>query len=270
MKTRAILTTVVAFVLLVAVVAAGLNAVFTVTLVDSEFSLYSDTGRAEAEELKAELDGFVGKSTTFLDLSKVRSTVEKYPCFRVESVGKKFPKTVEVKVSERKEFYAFENGEGFSVLDEDGVYLYDGENNENRLGGMNVVLKGFEPTLVKGERATGAYMDEAYAMFAEFAALLPGLRANIVSLSLENGGGHDTPEHMLFVVTMREGVKIVIRNPSEGIAVKARAAFLDEGAGYLSLSDKRRMYGAINVSNLTEDGTSANVSFFDEPPISVS
>ena len=171
-KTRVIIATLVSFLLLVAVVAAGLNAIFTVTLVESEFAVCSEAGKRDAEALKAELDGFVGDSTTFLDVDDVRETVGKYPCFRVESVEKHFPKTLKVKISERKEFFAVKNGENYAVLDEEGVYLYDGEN-ANRLGGKNVVLEGFDIALKKGNRATGDYIDEALTMFSVFPSCSP-------------------------------------------------------------------------------------------------
>lgn len=269
MKTRVILTTVISFILLAAAIGAGLNAVFTVTLVDSEFSVYSEAGREDAAKLKAELDEFVGDSTTFLDVADVKAKINQYPCFRVVSVEKKFPKTVKVQIEERKEFYAIPKDENiYAVLDEEGVYLYDGPNT-NRLGGSNIVLEGFTGDLVLGERVSGTYYDRALEMFAEFSQLLPGVRANVVSLRLVSAGGQNTPEHMLFVVTMREGVQIAIRNPSEGIAVKARAAFTDARFGYLSpaFSDKRRMYGAITVGNLSADGTSVNVSYSEELPV---
>ena len=267
MKTRVILTTIVSFVLLVAVVAAGLNAVFTVTLVDSEFSVYSGAGREDALSLKADLERYVGDSTTFLDVEDVKDTVKSYPCFEVETVEKHFPKTLKVKVSERKEFFAVPNGETYAILDENGLYLHDGEN-VNRLGGMNVLLDGFELSLSRGERAEGGYIAEVFEMFSVFSELLPGVRANVVSVSLVSGGGQDTPEHKSFVVTMREGVKIAIRNPSADIAVKARAAFCDEEAGYLSdaFADKKRVYGAISVNNVSPNG-SVNVTFSPELPI---
>ncbi len=263
MKTRAIITTIVSFVLLVAVVAAGLNAIFTITLVESEFSVCSEAGKRDAEALKAELDKFVGDSTTFLDVDDVNETVEKYPCFRVEAVEKSFPKTLKVKVSERKEFFAVKNGENYAVLDEEGIYLYDGANT-NRLGGVNVVLEGFDIALEKGSRATGEYIDEALTMFSVFSELLPGVRANVVSLRLAHNIGQNTKENTFFVVTMREGVKIAIANPAENIALKARAAFTDETYGYLSpnFSDREKMYGSITVS-----GNDANVDRRDDLPI---
>ena len=261
-KTRVIIVTLVSFLLLVAVVAAGLNAIFTITLVESEFAVCSEAGKRDAEALKAELDGFVGDSTTFLDLDDVAETVEKYPCFRVESVEKQFPKTLKVKVSERKEFFAVKTGENYAVLDEEGIYLYDGENT-NRLGGENVVLEGFDIALgKKGSPVTGEYLDEALTMFSVFSELLPGVRANVVSLRLAHSIGQSTKENTYFVVTMREGVKIAIANPAENIALKASNAFTDEDSGYLYLPDKKKMYGSITVS-----GSTANVVHHDSLPI---
>ena len=80
MKKRAILTTVVAFLLLVAVIAAGLNAVFTVTYVNARFLTYTEEGETAARELKEDLNEYLGKSTTFLDLEEVRR--ERVPRFR--------------------------------------------------------------------------------------------------------------------------------------------------------------------------------------------
>lgn len=262
-KTRVIIVTLVSFLLLVAVVAAGLNAIFTITLVESEFAVCSEAGKRDAEALKAELDGFVGDSTTFLDVDDVAETVEKYPCFRVESVEKHFPKTLKVKVSERREFFAIKTGENYAVLDEEGIYLYDGENT-NRLGGENVVLEGFDIALgKKGSPVTGEYLDEALAMFSVFSELLPGVRANVVSLRLAYNMGQNKPENTYFVVTMREGVKIVIAKPSENISAKADAAFRDDECGYLSLSDQLRVYGTINVIDDSESGA-VNVMFWPD------
>ena len=223
----------------------------------------SEAGKRDAEALKAELDGFVGDSTTFLDVDDVSEIVEKYPCFRVDSVEKSFPKTLKVKISERKEFFAVKNGEDYAVLDEEGIYLYDGENT-NRLGGENVVLEGFDAKLEKGSPVTGEYLGEALTMFSVFSELLPGVRANVVSLRLAHDIGQNIPEHTYFVVTMREGVKIVIANPAENIAEKARAAFTDERFGYLSpnFSDREKMYGSISVI-----GSPPNVTHFDGLPI---
>ena len=92
--------------------AAGLNAIFTVTHVKTEFTTYSEEGREEARTLRERLDGFVGKSTTFLDLEDISAIVEEYPFFRLEALEKQYPTTVYVRVSERKETFA--------VLREDG------------------------------------------------------------------------------------------------------------------------------------------------------
>ena len=78
---KAVIMTSVAFLLLLAVVAAGLNVIFTVSYIEASFSTFSVQGAEDARALKKELDGFVGDSMTFLDLGDVEETVKKYPAF---------------------------------------------------------------------------------------------------------------------------------------------------------------------------------------------
>ena len=135
---KALIMTSVAFVLLLAVVAAGLNVIFTVSYIEASFSTFSAQGEEEAKTLKAELDGFVGDSMTFLNLGDVEETVKKYPSFRVESVKKKFPKTVQVVVKERRELFAYGTEAGYMMIDAEGNYLRLSEENVSRTGGENI------------------------------------------------------------------------------------------------------------------------------------
>ena len=95
MKKKVLILTGVAVALLIAVIAAALNAVFTVARVEVHFSVCSSQGEAEAVLLQGELtDAYVGRSTTFLKLEEVEGVVERYPAFRVVSAEKHFPRTV--------------------------------------------------------------------------------------------------------------------------------------------------------------------------------
>ena len=131
MKKKVLILTGVAVALLIAVIAAALNAVFTVARVEVHFSVCSSRGEAEAVLLQSELDdAYVGRSTTFLKLEDVQETVESYPAFRVTSAEKQFPRTVVLTVEERREAFAFRRENGlYAILDEEGVYLYDSETN---------------------------------------------------------------------------------------------------------------------------------------------
>ena len=240
MRKKAIITTAVAFLLLLAVVAAGLNAIFTITYVKE----------ADAQVLQAELNKFVGKSTTFLKLKEVSAVVDDYPCFRLESAEKKFPKTIEVTVSERKETFAYPKADGgFAVFDEDGVYLCDRENNVSRTGGENVLLEGFNLSCTRGKVVSGEYFGELISACSVFAEQLNEYRANVVSVTLNKNGSRPEMDSILFRMT--EGVEIELSNPSFRAAEKARAA-LDT---YSSLTDGERLRGCILAIESTSEDT---------------
>lgn len=241
MKKRVLITTVISFLLLVAVIAAGLNAVFTVTLVQTDFLVCSAEGEREAASLKAELNKYVGSSTTFLDLEEVRGVVEAYPCMKVEKLEKKFPSTVEVSVRERRETFAVAAGDGYAVLAEDGTYLYDRDTLENRSEGENILLHGFPLSLSRGQIAEG--IGELLSVYAVFAETLGEPRANIRSVSYrtEGSSGHS------LVIGMREGIKIELFLPQGNADTMARAALRDSRYGYLVRSDGERLTGTITA-----------------------
>ncbi len=241
MKKRALITTVVSFLLLVAVIAAGLNAVFTVTLVQTDFLVYSADGEREAASLKAELNKYVGSSTTFLDLDEVRGVVEAYPCMKVEKLEKKFPSTVEISVSERRETFAVAGGEGYAILDGDGTYLYDRDTLKNRSEGENILLEGFPFSLSRGQAAEG--IEELLSVYEVFAEHLGEPRANIRSVSYrtESASGHS------LVIGMREGIVIELYLPQGNAPKMAESALLDSRYGYLVRSDGERLTGTITA-----------------------
>lgn len=248
MKKRAIIATAVAFVLLLAVVAAGLNLVFTVSYMDVAFYAFSETGEREAVLLKEELDGFVGKSTTFLKQSDVEETVSKYPGFRLDGFHKKFPHTVEIKLSERRETYAFRSADGkYAVLDEAGNFLYDKDENANRTGGENILLDGFSFSVSAEGKTEGQYAERLAEVFSVLDETFTAPRANVLGIRLERPASD--LKNDLFCFVMREGVKIDLLNPSEKTAEKMRAAL----EKYLSLKDGERICGRITVADAGGD-----------------
>ena len=252
MKKRIIISTIVSFVLLLAVVIAGLNAIFTVTAVNAEFTVFSSDGQSEANSLKTELDAFTGKSSVFLDLNDVQKTVEKYPAFRVERVEKAYPAAVEVRVRERRETYACKTENGYAVFDETGAYLYDKQENENRLGGKNILLEAFRFTFSSRERAEGQYAEELFQTLDVFTEHLTEVRANIERVALVMPAAESTTRNHFFYFYMREGVIIQIKNPLELTKEKATAAVQK----YLSLSDMERVQGVIDVVDTNSGGVS--------------
>ena len=242
-KARVIVSTLIALLLLAAAIAAGLNAVFTVTYVRAEFSTFSAEGNRDAAELKEKLDKFVGKSTTFLDLDDVEEVVKEYPHFTIDSLGKKFPATVEVSVSERREVYAFRGeGDTFVFLDDEGKFLTDGNRDiSNRAGGQNILLENFALTVSEAGEVRGEYLAELLTAMNTFKQVLKEIRANVVSVTLDLGT--TDRKNVTFRVQMTEGVTIALESPSRLIEEKAALAV----TRYSALADEERLYGLLTV-----------------------
>lgn len=244
MKKRVIISAVVAFVLLVAVIAAGLNAVFTVTLVDASFATFSDGGAASAAALEEKLSAFRGKSTTFLDLADVRALVAEYPCFRLDEVKKVYPARVELSVSERRETFACADGRGgYFVLDGEGVCLDTARSGIGNLqtGGDNILLENFQLNAEVGRIAEGEYVTELLLATSVFSEEFGQIRANVRSVTLCIEASADNTRANRFDVVMQEGVVIHVFNPSALTAEKARAV----AERYRTLSDDEKLYGFI-------------------------
>lgn len=210
MKKKVILATAVSFVLLLLVILAGLNAIYTVTSVRANFCTFSKEGENEARELQEKLDSFVDKSAVFLDLDDVRETVEQYPYFRVEEVRKNYPDKLELKITERKEVFAYKNQNGkYVILDEQGRPLREEDSNVNRAGGKNILLEDFDFESDGEVR----YFEELIKIFTAFQEVLTEARANITSIELVVKGSSATTIIDYIRVRMREGVFFDIRNP---------------------------------------------------------
>ena len=258
MKKTLIMTSI-AFVLLLAVVAAGLNVIFTISYIEASFSTFSLQGEEEAQSLKAELDGFVGDSMTFLKLDSVKEKVKKYPGFRIESVKKKFPKTVQVSVTERRELFAYEMQDGkYAMIDTEGVCVRISEENVSRTGGENILLKNFTLTAKVGAKVQGAYSDALLNAFSGFGAYIADARANVREVALKIGGSASNPMTHFFEIEMQEGVMIEMNDPLSRADEKAKAAM----EKYNELGDIDKMYGAIAVG---EDRQSGKINAVYDP-----
>ena len=215
MKKR-VLTTLIAFVLLAAVIAAGLNAIFTVTYVRATFRTYTEKGVAAAEVLKEQLNGYVNRSSVFLDLSEVRATVEADPRFEVVTIAKEYPETISVEVVERREAFAILNEDGsYTVLDEEGVILDTVSSSDGY-----ILLEGFTLSEADGS-VSGEYFDELLA---------PASGWNI------------------FRIYMHEGAPIDLLNPAERAGEMAAAAT----QSYLAMTDAQRVWRTITATVTSE------------------
>ncbi|MDE7158449.1 MAG: hypothetical protein K2N74_02645, partial [Clostridiales bacterium] len=137
--------------------------------------------------------------------------------------------------------FAFLREDGsYAILDEEGKYLYDKEENVNRTdGAANILLEGF--SFVTGEKGSveGLYFDELLNVFNIFREGLVQPRAHVVSVKLYRPASD--PINDIFFISMREGVEIDVGNPAKKTDEKAHGVLNK----YLSLKDIERTYGRI-------------------------
>ncbi len=252
MKKRVAIFSVVAVLLLAAAVAAGLNAVFTVSSVVLEADCFSEAARADAAALQTDLDAFRGRSTTLLDLAEVRATAERYPYLRVEEIGKEYPQTVSLRVSERRETFAAGRSDGrYDLFDDRGAYLGVSETNANRAdGARNILIDGFDGFGYAAEPSSeGNGLAALLAVAARFGDDVCGARTNLLSVSLRIPLRDDPRTEYLEIVTA-EGACYRIVNPSYRCEEKAEIA----ARHYFGLSDGERVYGRYEAFDLIDAG----------------
>lgn len=261
-KGKILLTTAIGLILLIAVVAAALNAVFTVTDVKVRFSTLSEDGIADSYAIQAELEEkFVGSSTTFLDLDEVKEIVGKYPAFRLDDLKKDFPRTLSLSLTERKETYAFFRNGRYVVLDEEGLFLCEKDQNVNRRLGENVLLEGFQLAVGgAGTQASGEYFKEILTIGNVFAQKLDDIRANLTSIRLMPTDNAIEGKYF-FRLHLKEGVYVDVYDPEHLTEGKAMAV-LDK---YLSLSDAERLYGFYDIVDSVDGGFTVS-DHRDKPP----
>ncbi len=248
MKQRTFFTTLIAIVLLAAVIAAGLHAVFTVAYVRASFRTNSPEGEAAAQQLKERLNTYLGSSSTFLDLGEVRATAESDPRFKVVSLEKRLPSAIEVVIEERRAAFASPSEEGFDLIDGEGVRIGAAASAEDY-----VLLAGDFSVTYQGIAAQGAYLPELLGVYAAFSEVLGEPRANFVSVSLEASGVASSTRFDRFRFASREGVEIVIWDPASAPAELGKVA----AEAYLSLGDAQRVRGNILVQRTASGGVSA-------------
>jgi len=245
MKTKRLVILGICAAFLIAVVAAIVNAVFTVSAVEVRYQTFSESGRAEAAQLQQKLDEtFLGKSTTFLNLDDVKEETKAFSHFRVEKLEKKYPGTVALSVTEREETFAYlrENGT-YAILDQDGTFLYDSEENVNREGGENVLLSGFALTVPSsGEGVTGSGFAALLKVTESFRLKVGAVRANIRSVELTER----KIEGEYFRMQMNEGVVLEIHLPQNNTEEKAEAL----AEAYLELTEVQKTYGYLDIIDL--------------------
>ena len=220
--------------------ALGLSTVYRVQDVTVNVSYVTDEARAEGETLQMLLqDAYKGNATFFAKRETADEVMKNYPYFRITGFEKSYPKRLIIDVMENAEVYAVERSEGeYYVLSADGVVLDVRDTHVNPLNGeANVKLKGLNADLEKGAVPTG---DDCFApmlaLCQQFSESLNGIRSNVDTVELIRR----SPE-VILAVTMREGVRIYISNPSALTKEKTAVAL----GKYFTLTAEEKTTGRI-------------------------
>ncbi len=213
---KIIITTALSVLLFLAAVAAGLNVIFSVSEVQVTFTAHSEQSREDAAALQTELNAFVGESSISLELTEVEEIVKKYPYFRVLSLEKKYPQTIQLAVEEREERYAIAKEGGFTLYDKEGVLLGEVSENKNRIDGAeNIVMTGVE--------AGTPRFEEAVKICAAMEGQLGDIRMSVREISLTTAAVSDRSNDY-FTVVMREGFRVQIYDTADRGEEKATLA----------------------------------------------
>lgn len=219
----------------------GFSTVYRVDTVTVNVNYVTEEARIEGEDLQTRLErAYQGSSTFFVKQKTAEEVLKEYPYFRISGFKKSFPKRLIIEITENAEVYAIEKtaGEEYYILSADGVVLDVREDYINPLNGeANVVLKGLTVDVEKEKKPTGdACFTPVLGVCQELSVALNGIRCNVVSVALIRR----TPETIL-AITMREGVKIYISNPTQLTREKVEVALTE----YNALTDAEKTGGRI-------------------------
>jgi hypothetical protein len=240
-KTLTILLTVLLF---LSIVLLGSCTVFRVDEVAINATVISEEAKADAEQLKEDLtDAYKQKNIFSVEKEDVEAIAEKYPCFQVISFKKYYPDKIVIGITEQAEVYAVEKEEGgYYLLSESGMVIAERETPENRLDGAgNVLIKGLSIAGERGSLVGGDIHWDSMLLFCEkLNERLGGIRSNVLSVEFTS------TFREFFVLTMREGVKIYVANPTFMTEEKAEFVINE----YMALSNEQRMTGRLNLHEI--------------------
>ena len=215
---------------------------------------------AAAESIQTRLDEeYRGKSYLFFKRADAAAVVaeESGGYMEVTAFSKRFPNKVILSVREKPEVFSFgveENGHTrYVVVADDGTVLAVREE-----GGAGVKIAGFTFAVPAAGSAFSVTAEQAPAyealrtVFSVAEEKLGSFRGNVTAVTYRNDFAGLAYSASLFVLEMKEGVRVWIQQPETNTEAKVRAAlgvYLGEltKADGTPISDEERTYGSIVV-----------------------
>ena len=245
MRKKSLTTILLTAVLFLSACFLTVTSIYRVSAITLEISVISEEAKQETEELEKAIAKRYKKESIFsVGRKQAEEEFEKYPHLRITRFQKSYPNRLIIKGAEDSEVYALESENGYYILGGDGTVLCERNTLKNRSDGQdNLLLDGLHLTPQKGQIP----MDNEFSIVLDFCkeldVSLGGIRANITSVVLEKPTSR--PEDAVLVLTAREGVKMVVYNPSVNTELKAE----NLSAYYETMETVDRLSGTVYVSD---------------------
>lgn len=245
MRKKSFVTIVLTAILFISACVLTGASVYRVSAVTLEISVMSEEAKKETEELEKAIAKRYKKESIFsVTDDAAKEEFEKYPHLRITGFEKSYPNRLIVKGAEDAEVYATKSENGYYIFGGDGTMLCERETILNRSDGKNnLLLEGLSVTANKGEIPTDGEFLSILTFCRALDEKMGGIRANITTAKLEKPTSR--PEDFVLVLTAREGVKMVVYNPTANTQLKAEKL----AAYYAEMLSVDRLSGSIFVSD---------------------
>lgn len=249
MKAKKIVTIILTILVFLSAVVLGVSTVYRVDDVRVDIVALSQEGDAESKNLQTRLKQLYYKQSIFFaKQTEAEEALKDFPYLRLVSFSHSYPNVLVVEVSEDAEVYAVPKDAAqmsYYILNADGVVLGERDNYINRVDAQLQVKNVLLTAQSGGKTLTGEECKEKFFPFCQtLSSLLDNkIRANVISV--EYVAPTSQQEQAFYRLSMTEGVKIYLFNPTNNLSEKAAKAVEE----YFALADGQKMTGRIAVAD---------------------
>ncbi len=196
------------------------NAVFALSDIQTEYSVYSNNDVEKAEEI---LSSYKRKNLLFLDTDEIAEKIVKETALKVDFIKKDFPGTLKVRLFARQERFALRSEDGYYILDDEYTVIDFRESAASFSDALSNVVLTFD---VKDE----VFAESKKPLAISNSALLDSLKTAVSCFesprdAIEKINVFETEEkgNYRMEIFLRSGVKIEIYKAVENVLDKTKA-----------------------------------------------
>ncbi len=214
--------------------------VFSVSDINVEYSYYKQSEVEKANEI---LNGYKRSNLLFIKEDEIINLIHSNTDLKVESVEKKYPNVLNVKLKERQEMFAIKVGDEFLILDDEYTVVDIRNNCVNDVDNLDNILLEFKNSEFNGEvlnlRSTLTIGNNSLlSAFKTAVENIESPRDYISKIIVEE---KQAGENYYFYFNTLEGVTVEIRKATELTEKKVCLAM----EKYLSLDDGDKLLGKV-------------------------